>query len=201
VVRGRAGRTPAQGAAIRLAAPASSQPDLADFADFVKSSQAKMVRLAELLTGDRGRAEDLAQDGYAKAYAAWTRIRGGDPQAYVRRCIVNANTDWWRRRTWREQPRPLVPDQQERADMTAVHAARDVVLRALARLTARERAARCAGSRTPPHIAGSRTKTAGGPPTSRDRGAGASARSCPLSRCIPSAVSPSSGWSLPAPPG
>jgi RNA polymerase sigma-70 factor (sigma-E family) len=99
-----------------------------------------MLRLAELLTGDRGRAEDLAQDGYAKAYAAWARIRGGDPQAYVRRCIVNANTDWWRRRTWREQPRPLVPDQQERADMTALHAARDVVLRALARLTARERA-------------------------------------------------------------
>jgi hypothetical protein len=110
---------PAQRAAIRLAAPASAQPDVADFADFVRSSQAKMVRLAELLTGDRGRAEDLAQDGYAKAYAAWARIRGGDPQAYVRRCIVNAQTDWWRRRTWREQPRPLVPDQPERADMTA----------------------------------------------------------------------------------
>jgi len=140
VVRGRAGRTPAQRAVIRLAAPDSSQPDLADFADFVRSSQAKMLRLAELLTGDRGRAEDLAQDGYAKAYAAWTRIRGGDPLAYVRRCIVNAQTDWWRRRTWREQPRPPVPDQPEHTDMTAVHAARDVVLRALARLTARERA-------------------------------------------------------------
>jgi RNA polymerase sigma-70 factor (sigma-E family) len=112
---------------------------VADFADFVASSQAKMVRLGELLTGDRDRAEDLAQDGYAKAYAAWARIRGGDPQAYVRRCIVNANTDWWRRRTWREQPRALVPDQPEHADISAVHAARDVVLRALARLTARER--------------------------------------------------------------
>jgi RNA polymerase sigma-70 factor (sigma-E family) len=122
------------------AAPAPGGPDLAGFVDFVSGSQAKMVRLAELLTGDRGRAEDLAQDGYAKAYAAWARIRGGDPQAYVRRCIVNANTDWWRRRSWREQPRPLVPDQPERADMTALHAARDVVLRALARLTTRERA-------------------------------------------------------------
>jgi RNA polymerase sigma factor (sigma-70 family) len=57
----------------------------------------------------------------------------------VRRCIVNAHTDWWRR-TWREQPRSLVPDQPKRADMTTMHAARDVVLRALARLTARERA-------------------------------------------------------------
>lgn len=67
MVRGRTPRVPdqrgvpAQRAAIRLAAPASVPDDLADFADFVRSSQAKMVRLAELLTGDRGRAEDLAQ--------------------------------------------------------------------------------------------------------------------------------------------
>ena len=110
-----------------------------DFADFVAGTQAKMVRLAELLSGDRGRAEDLAQDGYAKAYAAWARIKDGDPQAYVRRCIVNANTDWWRRRTWREQPHSLVPEQPEHADMTTRHAARDLVLRALGKLTARER--------------------------------------------------------------
>jgi RNA polymerase sigma-70 factor (sigma-E family) len=116
-----------------------ARSDLADFASFVAGSQARMVRLAELLTGDRGRAEDLAQDGYAKAYAAWPRIRGGDPQAYVRRCIVNANTDWWRRRTWWEQPRPLLPDRPAPADMSARHAVRDVVLRALARLTPRER--------------------------------------------------------------
>lgn len=110
-----------------------------EFASFVAASQARMVRLALLLTGDRSRAEDLAQDGYAKAYASWERIRGGDPGAYVRRCIVNANTDWWRRRTWREQPRPLVPDQPGHGDMAGDMAARDVVLRALARLTRRER--------------------------------------------------------------
>lgn len=122
------------------AAPAAGPPELTDFADFVAAAQARMVRLAELLTNDRGRAEDLAQDGFAKAYAAWARIRGGDPEAYVRRCIVNANTDWWRRRTWREQPRPLIPDHPQGTDMTAQHAARDVVLRALARLSVRERA-------------------------------------------------------------
>ena len=91
MVRGRAPRVPgqrgvpAQRAAIRLAAPAPVPDDLADFADFVRSSQAKMGRLAELLTGDRGRAEDLVQDGYAKAYAAWARIRGGD-QVRIARC-------------------------------------------------------------------------------------------------------------------
>ena len=66
--RGRANWARAPGAAIQeyagrrepggLAAPAPGGPDLADFADFVTGSQAKMVRLAELLTGDRDRAED-----------------------------------------------------------------------------------------------------------------------------------------------
>lgn len=98
-----------------------------------------MVRLAELLTGDRGRAEDLAQHGYVQAYAAWRRIKDGEPDAYVRRCIVNANTDWWRRRHWREQPFAAMPHEPASADATAAIAERDMVLRALARLTSRER--------------------------------------------------------------
>ena len=118
----------------------SGQDELGEFTDFVMGYQGKMVRLAELLTGDRGRAEDLAQDGFGKAYAAWNRIRDGDPAAYVRRCIVNANTDWWRRRFRYEQPVPQVPEGLVQVDLAANTAARDVVLRALARLTSRERA-------------------------------------------------------------
>jgi RNA polymerase sigma-70 factor (sigma-E family) len=121
----------------------TGQLESREFADFVAGSQARMVRLGELLTGDRGRAEDLAQDGYARAYAAWARIRTGDPAAYVRRCIINAHTDWWRRRTWREQPYSELPDRPDRAgqaDLGAAVAARAVVLRALGRLTRRERA-------------------------------------------------------------
>jgi RNA polymerase sigma-70 factor (sigma-E family) len=118
-----------------------SRPDeLGEFTDFVLGCQGRMVRLAELLTGDRGRAEDLAQDGFAKAYAAWGRIRGGDPAAYVRRCIINANTDWWRRRTRLEQPSSRVPEASAEVDLAAASAARDLVLRALAKLTTRERA-------------------------------------------------------------
>ena len=126
--------------ALRKAGPVVRQAEREEFAGFVGESQARMVRLALLLSGDRGRAEDLAQEGYAKAYASWGRIRDGDPGAYVRRCIINANTDWWRRRTWREQPRSLVPDQPGHRDLAGDIAARDVVLRALARLTRRERA-------------------------------------------------------------
>lgn len=115
-----------------------AEPD--EFAAFVAGSQARLVRLAELLTGDRGRAEDLAQDGYARAYAAWGRLRSGDPEAYVRRCMVNANTDWWRRRRWREQACGLVPEAAIGRDLAGDIVARDVVRRALARLTVRERA-------------------------------------------------------------
>lgn len=115
------------------------QAELEEFAGFVAGAQSRMVRLAELLTCDRGRAEDLAQEGFAKAYAAWPRIRDGDPEAYVRRCILNANTDWWRRRRWREQPSPLVPERPDRTGAATALVTRDVVLRALARLTSRER--------------------------------------------------------------
>lgn len=118
----------------------SRQDELGEFTDFVVGCQGKMVRLAELLTGDRGRAEDLAQDGFAKAYAAWNRIREGDPAAYVRRCIINASTDWWRRRFRYEQPMPQVPEDFVQVDLAAASASRDLVLRALAKLTSRERA-------------------------------------------------------------
>ncbi|TVZ05415.1 SigE family RNA polymerase sigma factor [Trebonia kvetii] len=117
----------------------SRHDELGEFTDFVTGYQGKMVRLAELLSGDRGRAEGLAQDGFAKAYAAWD-IRGGDPAAYVRRCIINANTDWWRRRVRFEQPSPQVPEVFAHVDPAAASAARDLVLRALAKLTSRERA-------------------------------------------------------------
>ena len=110
-----------------------------EFAGFVAGRHARMVRVAELLCGDRSRAEDLAQDGFARAYAAWGRIRAHDPEAYVRRCIVNAHTDWWRRRSWREQPFALMPEEPAISDESAAVAEREIVLRALARLTQRER--------------------------------------------------------------
>jgi hypothetical protein len=71
-IQGRRGMASGATSVDRPAPGRADRPDRADLADVVKSSQAKMVRLAELLTRGLGRAEDLAQDGYAKA---WTRIR------------------------------------------------------------------------------------------------------------------------------
>ena len=114
-----------------------------DFDDFVVGSSGRLLRVAQLLTGDRGRAEDLVQDAYARAFLRWDKIRADDPWAYVRRCVVNGYTDWWRRRPWREQPyadlspwsRPVCPTR-----CGGLAADRDALSLALAQLTRRERA-------------------------------------------------------------
>src|SRR3954447_6079785 len=81
-----------------------------DFDAFVVGSSGRLLRVAQLLTGDPGRAEDLVQDAYAKAFLRWDKIRADDPWAYVRRSLVNGYTDWWRRRPWREQSTERLPE-------------------------------------------------------------------------------------------
>ena len=44
------------------------------FRDFVSSEQAGLLRLAILLAGDRGHAEDLVQIALMKSYRHWARI-------------------------------------------------------------------------------------------------------------------------------
>src|SRR3954465_4768180 len=71
----------------------------AEFREFMVSRWGSLVRFAYGLTGDRGHAEDLAQTALAKAYASWPRVRRAeDPDAYVRRILVNANHGRFRKR-------------------------------------------------------------------------------------------------------
>lgn len=103
------------------------------FPDFVRAASPSLLHTAWLLTGDRHRAEDMVQGALARTYAAWARVRAEDATAYARRVLVNAHTDWWRRRTWREQPVGEVPDRPG-ADETARLQDRDALVRALAAL-------------------------------------------------------------------
>src|ERR1700761_2819699 len=99
-----------------------------------------MVRLAYALTGDQGHAEDVTQAAFARAYASWARVqRAGDPDAYVRRIVINEN-----RRRFR---RPRVPEELrgDLADTPAGQAGpeteiRGALLDALAQLGPRQRA-------------------------------------------------------------
>src|SRR5215469_16998304 len=83
----------------------------AEFSEFMYSRWLQLVRLGYVLTGDRGLAEDLAQTALARAYSSWPQIRrAGDPDAYVRRVMVNANRSRFRKRRVAERLTGAVPE-------------------------------------------------------------------------------------------
>ncbi|MEX1143851.1 MAG: SigE family RNA polymerase sigma factor [Acidimicrobiia bacterium] len=71
-----------------------------------------LVGLARLLVDDRGHAEEVVQEAFARAYASWPRLRDqDDPLPYVRRAVVNlARGGLRRRRTVRRTRLTPVPD-------------------------------------------------------------------------------------------
>lgn len=70
-----------------------------EFTEFMQGRWAQLVRLGYGLTGDQHLAEDLAQTALSRAYASWSRVRRtGNPDAYVRRIMVNANSGRFRKR-------------------------------------------------------------------------------------------------------
>src|SRR5215203_5040185 len=76
-----------------------------EFDEWVAARGPGLLRLAYVLTGNRADAEDAVQDALARALPRWEHIRAvGDPDAYVRRMVVNAHTSWWRRFRRRETP-------------------------------------------------------------------------------------------------
>ena len=60
------------------------------FDAFARGRMRKLLRFAHLLTGDPHRAADLVQDALERTLISWHRVeRKDDPEAYVRRAIVN----------------------------------------------------------------------------------------------------------------
>jgi RNA polymerase sigma-70 factor (sigma-E family) len=110
-----------------------------DFSAFATSRWPGLVRLAFGLTGDRWMAEDIAQTALAKAYVAWRRVsRADDPDAYLRRILVNASNRRFRRRRVTEQPGdPPETAVDGPADLVSERAA---LLAALRQLPPRQRA-------------------------------------------------------------
>jgi RNA polymerase sigma-70 factor (sigma-E family) len=108
-----------------------------DFEAFVAGHGRRLIHLAELLLGDRGAAEDLTQDVLARAYLRWDRVERDDPYAYVRRALINARIDRWRRRL----PIPVADLGPDRvvADHAQGVADREHLFAALRLLTPRER--------------------------------------------------------------
>ncbi|HEY6792173.1 MAG TPA: SigE family RNA polymerase sigma factor [Trebonia sp.] len=111
-----------------------------DFREFMRGRWPAMVRLAYGLTGDLGHAEDVAQAAFARAYASWGRVtQAGDPDAYLRRIVVNENRRRFRRQRVAEDLPGVLPDPGV-ADSADASDQRAALLAALARLGPRQRA-------------------------------------------------------------
>jgi RNA polymerase sigma-70 factor (sigma-E family) len=81
----------------------------ATFDEFVVARSRALLRTAYLLTHDHALAEDLLQTALAKAWFAWRRI-DGNPDAYVRRILVNTYASWWQRKWKGEHPTDELPE-------------------------------------------------------------------------------------------
>ena len=72
--------------------------DETDFEAFVGAVSPRLLSLAWLLTGERGREEDLVQEALVRVYAAWPGIDPGGSVNYTRRVLLNLHSRDQRRR-------------------------------------------------------------------------------------------------------
>jgi RNA polymerase sigma-70 factor (sigma-E family) len=121
---------------------AGSEEPAESFAAFVREHGERHLRVAVLLTGDWHAAEDLVQASLIKLYRVWPRmdLTGGDPDAYLRRVIVNTQRSWWRARWRRETPVAELPESAAGDDDADRRALASVIRQALGELPRRQRA-------------------------------------------------------------
>ena len=98
------------------------------FDEWVAARGAGLMRFSYLVIGDASRAEEAVQEALAAACGRWSRIvRADNPEAYVRRMIVNADITGWRRFGRRETPvADVFANRVESASSDPAHAFGDV---------------------------------------------------------------------------
>lgn len=73
-------------------------PADAEFVEYVRARQHRLLRAAYLVCGDLHLAEDLLQGALVKLARQWDRVRDEQPDAYVRRILYRDAVSSWRRR-------------------------------------------------------------------------------------------------------
>ncbi|MFF8862170.1 RNA polymerase sigma-70 factor, sigma-E family [Streptomyces sp. 1222.5] len=117
-----------------------------EFQSFVVGRWPRLMRTAFLLTGQQHAAEDLVQSTLEQVYVHWRKVGSADdPEAYVRRVMINAHARRHRRRL-KEFLAPkddsgLVREVADTGDRIAQADDRSALLKALAQLPARQREA------------------------------------------------------------
>ena len=109
------------------------------FEEFVTGRGQALQRFGYALTGDWALAEDLLQTALARAYPRWSRIQRDDPEAYIRKIMVNTWSSWWRRRWRGEVPAAQLPEVAGPDEGAGVDR-RQALRTALAQLPPRQRA-------------------------------------------------------------
>ena len=113
--------------------------ELRQFTEFVNARQAGLLRLAWVLTGEQGAAEDLVQSALARTAARWRHVRDS-PEAYVRTAMYHEQVSWWRSLRRRRETVPGDLPDVGAADDTGRVDLRLSMERALLTLPARSRA-------------------------------------------------------------
>jgi RNA polymerase sigma-70 factor (sigma-E family) len=111
------------------------------FRDYVAARQRALLRTARMLTGNQHTAEDLVQATLERVWPRWQRItHDGDPDAYVRKVMVNTYASWWQRKWRGEHPTDEVPETPSNTDEFARADLADALRRTLPLLTPKQRA-------------------------------------------------------------
>ncbi|WP_369220712.1 SigE family RNA polymerase sigma factor [Streptomyces sp. R39] len=110
-----------------------------EFEEYVSARHGALLRTARRLVHDPLDAQDLLQVALIRTYLHWDRI--ADKQladAYLRRVMINARTEWWRARKLQEVPTEQLPDASV-DDSTEQHADRALLMDIMKTLTPNQR--------------------------------------------------------------
>jgi len=111
------------------------------FDEFLGARLPALLRYATVVTCDPHLAEDVVQDVLLRAQQRWARISGADqPEAYVKRMIVNQFLSWRRRRAAKTLPVPAAETAAADVDTAARIVERHALLSQIAALPPRQRA-------------------------------------------------------------
>jgi RNA polymerase sigma-70 factor (sigma-E family) len=111
------------------------------FREFAAGRGAALSRVAYLLTGNHQLAEDLLQEALARTAARWRQVEsGGNPEAYVRKVMLNQLRSWLRRRRYAQVPLDAVADPVTDPDVAGRVSLQLTMARVLASLPPRQRA-------------------------------------------------------------
>jgi RNA polymerase sigma-70 factor (sigma-E family) len=109
--------------------------------DLYEHHYVRLVRLAVLLVGDVGRAEEIVQDAFVDLVARWRTIRDQRAAtAYLRTCVVNGARSHWRHRAVVNRQPVNNPSEADSAEAEAlVQIEHERVLSVLSDLPGRQR--------------------------------------------------------------